>query len=434
MTRSALLSLLAVSLLLEILAPAQLSAQTPLTLDEALARVVDNPLYQARQQRVKALEGRVEQAGKRPNPVLEGNFLTGSILDRQNEQVISVMFLQTLERGGKRDLRTRIALEELEQAESDLAAYRISLEADVERTYLEIQHFQETEARLAESLEEIQGLIDYDTIRIQEGEVPPLNPVYLRAEVSRLELRREQVRIRIRQARRQLNALLGRDAGEEFSLQPYVPELSLPPLEAVLRSSMQQHPALRRARSRRNQSELQIELERARAKQDWELGVGYERFQSRHRPEDFEPPGVISSLDDSSNLIGVRLNIPLPLWDDNSGNIAAAIATNRGLEREVSAMEDRIRLEVTGAHQDAELNREQLATYDRLLEGLNRSYQSEQEAYRLTGQGVLDLLESWRLLQEASLDRLRTLLAARVSLVNLKEQSGIDIENLQNGN
>ena len=93
-----------------------LSAQQSLTLQEALAQAHNNQLYQARLAQIEVLKGRSEQAGKKPNPRLESELESAVISKDREDYVVSVLFSNTWERGGPRELRQQIAQAELEQA------------------------------------------------------------------------------------------------------------------------------------------------------------------------------------------------------------------------------------------------------------------------------------------------------------------------------
>ena len=103
-------------LLVLICAIPSLSAQQNLTLQEALAQAQNNQLYQARLEQIEVLRGRLEQSGKKLNPRLETELESAVISRHREDYVVSVLFSNTWERGGPRELRQQIAQTELEQA------------------------------------------------------------------------------------------------------------------------------------------------------------------------------------------------------------------------------------------------------------------------------------------------------------------------------
>lgn len=408
-----------------------LGAQTPMTLERALAQVLNQPTYLAMEQRVESLRSKAPQADRRPNPVVETEIGTASVLEGTSDHVVSLTVLQAWERGGKRRLRRELAEAELEQAEWDLQAHRLDLQSTVQTIYIQILEAKAKQKILDTQLSRWKDLLVYEDLRLQQGEIPPLNPAYLKAEVKRLELRDEQLNAEARMARIKLNALIGLDVETDLVLQSSEPDYALPPLERVLAFAERRHPRLQAARSRLEQSQLQIDLERSRSKPDWQVGVGYHRIQSRLGAADFRPLGLIASARDASNLLEFRLDIPLPLWDDNSGNLAGAIAAGKAVEHELASVRARLKEEVVNAYRDVELNLKLLGDYDELVEGLRDISRREEEAYRLTGEDVLELIASRRQLLETSLARVSSAFAARLSLVRLEQESGGKISEIQ---
>ena len=78
-----------------------------------------------------------------------------------------------------------------------------------------------------------------------------------------------------------------------------------------------------------------IALQQARRRDDIEATV----FVAGERTED-APEGL-----ENEGIIGFKLSIPLPFWNDNSGNIKEATAIRSRKEKEVKAMECGIRHE-----------------------------------------------------------------------------------------
>jgi len=102
-------------LLVLISAICSLSAQQSLTLQEALAQTRNNQLYQARLAQIEVLKAGQQQAEKRPNPRLETEFETGVITGDPDDNLVSLVFVNTWERGGARGLRQQIAQAEVQQ-------------------------------------------------------------------------------------------------------------------------------------------------------------------------------------------------------------------------------------------------------------------------------------------------------------------------------
>ena len=161
-----------------------LSAQQNLTLQEALAQAPNNQLYQARLAQIEVLQGRSEQAGKKPNPRLESELESAVISKDREDYVVSVLFSNTWERGGPRELRQQIAQAELEQAALKAEHHLRTLTSEIRLVYLDLLRLQRRVALLEGHSEKVNQLLQFDQVRVREGEIPSLNPEYLLAEVT----------------------------------------------------------------------------------------------------------------------------------------------------------------------------------------------------------------------------------------------------------
>jgi cobalt-zinc-cadmium efflux system outer membrane protein len=86
---------------------------------------------------VEAAEGRVEQAGLRPNPEIGADLENFSgDLEGTNESELSVQLSRRLEIGGKRDARLEVARAERSAAGQDLLAARLDLVRDVRSDFV----------------------------------------------------------------------------------------------------------------------------------------------------------------------------------------------------------------------------------------------------------------------------------------------------------
>ena len=151
-----------------------------------------------------------------------------------------------------------------------------------------------------------------------------------------------------------------------------------------------------------------IALEQARRRDDVEASI----FAAGERTED-APEGL-----ENEGIIGFKLSIPLPFWNDNQGNIDAATAIRDRKEREVAALQRDIMHESATAIAEmrqwgaliSELN-------DKLLPLAKEQTDLLEKAY-LQGQGdlqaVLTSREQTLDLQASRLDAMREFQLARI--------------------
>ena len=407
-----------------------LSAQQNLTLQEALAQARNNQLYQARLEQIEVLKARLQQAEKRPNPRLETEFETGAISGEPEDHLVSLVFVNTWERGGARGLRQQIAQAEVQQATLDAEDYMRVLTSEIRLAYLELLRLQKQVPLLEIHSERINRVLRFDQIRVREGEIPSLNPEYLSTELAELEVQKGEFETQRWLARYRLNVLLGAPAEREHAaVEEATQESALPALEQVLSFALKNRADLRKMRGGIQQADLQFSMEEAEAKRDWEWGMGYHRISDSLTRDDFIPPGIIESARSAAHLLELRLTIPLPLWDNNSGNLAAALAAKKVRERELAHAESLVRSEVLSAYQEYQLHQRRVQLYrDTLVPKLQETLQRLEAAYQLTGEEVLDWLGIQRSFLGAALQGLEADFQLRASVVKLEQAVGGSLE------
>ncbi len=407
-----------------------LSAQQSLTLQEALSQAHNNQLYQARLEQIEVLKAGLQQAQKRPNPRLETEFETGALWGETDENLLSLVFANTWERGGARGLRQQIAQAEVQQATLDAEDYMRVLTSKIRLAYLELLQLQRQISLLEIHSERINKVLQFDQVRVREGEIPSLNPEYLSTELAGLEVQQVGFENQLWLARYRLNVLLGAPAEREHvAVEVATQESALPALEQVLSFALKNRADLRKMRGTLQQADLQFSMEEAEAKRDWEWGVGYHRIGGGLKRDDFTPPGIIESASTSTNLLELRLTIPLPIWDNNSGNLAAALATKKVRERELAHAESLVRSEVLSAYQEYQLHQRGVLLYrENLVPKLQENLQRLEAAYQLTGESVFDWLEIQRSFLSAASQGLEANFQVRASVVKLELAVGGSLE------
>ncbi len=301
----------------------------PLDLPAAIALAVErHPGLRAAAHEASAGAAAVEQAGRLPNPELaylrEGH--------RAGARTTTVQVSQPLELGGKRQARVAVAQSALDLAGSDHALRRQALRADVIEAFYTTLIAQERR-QLAQATVELSGKsLEAVVGRVAAGKVSPVEASKARVAQAdaRVELERAASDLAI--ARNALGALTGESlearelAGGAVATLPGVE-----PLPALLQRAAGAL-SVRRARQQLALRNAQADAERAARVPDVTLTIGSQRDdQLAHRQA----------------VIG--LAIPLPLFDRNGGNLAAAMARSDGARAELEAAELAARTDLAAA-------------------------------------------------------------------------------------
>ena len=412
-----------------------LGAQQQLTLEEALNQAQNNLAYQAQLEQIQVLEAQLQQSRRRPNPNLEAEFETGALAGDGDDYLLSLLFVQTWERGDKRQLRQQIAQARLEQAVLAAQNSLRVLTSEIRLAYLELLRSRGRISLIESHQERIDNLLQLDLVRVEQGEIPTLNTAQLQTELTTLDALKGQLETQHRRMQYQFNILIGSPAEAEYvAVDQDMDPAPLPDASRALRFALSNRPDLKGMRAAVSQADLDVSMERAVAQRDWDVGVGYHRIVGGLDAEDFVPRGIFQSADSTDNLFHVTLSIPLPLWDDNSGNVAAAAASKRVRERQLAQAESLVRSQVLSAYQDYGLNQRTRELYqNNLVPKLEDNWQRLEAAYQLTGEDLGEWIGIQQDFLEAALAGLEADFQVRQSVVKLEEAMGGSLAEVTQG-
>jgi cobalt-zinc-cadmium efflux system outer membrane protein len=391
-----------------------IAAEIQLGLAQALDQArAHNPLIEIARARVSTAEGVRTQADLIPNPRLtatsENTPLGGSQPFRFEKDTDDYIYLsQKIELDNKRQKRAALATENVNRTslESELALRQLL--ARVATAYWSAQgaaaiaHLYE---RQVKTLDEIVG---YNRAREQKGALPG-------AELIRIQLEADTVRAQAsmsnQEARRALISLY-REMGattfpesivftERFDR---VAEVRTPDIETILRNRAEMRIALEGLK----QAAAKLNLQRANAIPDPDLLLGYKRFSGI---------GQHTGL----NTLYFGIQAPLPLFDRNQGNIAAAEAEVRAARGALSQEEITVRAEVASALGDYQSQRQSLIELmPRMNARATETYKIVGGAYRLGGADLLRFLDAERVTLETQVLYVQAFTQYHHSVVNLK--------------
>ena len=276
--------------------------------DEALTH---SPRLASSKAAVKAALGGLRQAGATLNPTLsiQGQNLggTGVFKDVDNSAQVMYGVSQQIELGGKRGARQDAAQQRLESVKYDHAAMRLNVVRDVKVAFYNALSAQES-LRLAEdALNIAQQELKTVAHRVAEAASPLIQKSKSEVTVATARFNLEQARQEVVTARSRLAMQLGRTAITEQldSSEFYKIEEPIAQKEGVLNNS----PDMLKLRSEEARAKALLDIEKAGAIPDPTVSLGVQEIRRNS---------------DRAFMLGVA--IPLPVLNNNGGNIAQARA------------------------------------------------------------------------------------------------------------
>ncbi len=343
---------------------------------------------------VKAAQGRATQAGLYPNPTV--TIRDDELGDRTGRAgIITAPYIsQEIVTADKLKLSQSAALREVDQATLSLRAERYGRLTAVRQGYFEVLTLQRR-LGILEELVKLASQTTQTTKKLMEAkEATRLDLLQLETDRERYRAEKEATRRELPAAMRRLAASVGIPtlpwATVAGSLEAPVPDYDIDVACAFL---MQTHPEVRSA---------QIGVERAR--------LLLQRAQAEPVPNVTVGAGYIYQHENRSHDAAIGVSLPVPVWNRNEGNIAAAQAQVGEAQAQVGRAQTDLaeRLAAAfGQYASARQRAEQYRT--EILPRARESYQLSLKAYQGGQFEYLRVLQTQRAVAEANLEYNRAL-------------------------
>ncbi len=362
------------------IAPPQSLDLTPrIALSKVGDRVVRNhPNLRAARLRIREAEGKLVQAGLPLNPSIGlGTGKTG--LGGQWD--LTASFSQQLPITNRLGLEKRVSFFELELAKAELQDVERRLIEAAQDQALEILALRAKEAQINTQITLLQTMVDFISTAAERGELSSLDAAQAKVELTKLQSAADALAIQQRGELIRLKAAFGMNPSAELEL---LGELS-PPRSLNRRIDLNKRPDYRFKEIEEKAALSRISLEKA--KQFGDVTTNIEGGVMR---EEDAPDGL-----ETEARIGVGMSIPLPLYNRNQGNIAAAQASAERVSLEKQALAVTIREQVASAQIEAEGWMTQYQTLtNSLIPQASENSEELEKALRNGQAGFLSLLQA----------------------------------------
>ncbi|HXG84968.1 MAG TPA: TolC family protein [Pyrinomonadaceae bacterium] len=353
----------------------------------------------AARQRLAIAEGRLRQAGFRPNPTLDTEYGSPRFLGGDAESDFSVGVTQVFELGGKRSRRVAVARLELSQIRAQVAALERALAVEIRTAYTNAL----AAARQLDVLERLiaadEELVRVTEARLKEGDVAPLDVNLVKVESDRLKVQAIQARSELETGLLQIRTLIGADIAESLRL---APQPERPPrfdtgISELTETALNTRPDLQAARLGEQLGAARIDLARANAVPNVAGAVRYSRSKQIF---DFPPiAGGNFAKRDSELTFGVSIDIPV--FNRNQGEIASATGERLQATRTREFLESAVKRDVAVAYRKYRAAAEALVIYStQILPRAEANLQSVRAAYGLGDFSVFEVVNEQRRLTE----------------------------------
>ncbi len=343
-----------------------------------------NPELAAARFRIDEAVGLAKQSGRLSNPTLDTGISHNT---RSAEGNVEIGLTQKFPLTHRLKIENEISATEIQAAEAEVKNVERLLIAEARMEFVKILAIRDRNTLLKQQQELATQLTDFISEKTKQGESSPLDAAQAKLSALKLTSQERQLSTEETAALGKLRPLLGIAPQTAVTLSGNPSGISVPKSTAI------QRPDLAAAKLQLRAAETGIALEHANRREDVELAV----FAAGERSED-APNGL-----ENESIIGFKVSIPLPFWNNNQGNIDAANARRNRKDQEVKALANHIDHEAQTALTEmrqwsaliSELNDKLLPLAKEqtdLLEKAYREGQTELKTVLTSREQTLDLL------------------------------------------
>ncbi len=355
--------------ILIIAAPAWASAIS-LTVEEAAEYALrHNPTLAAARLRIEEARGRLQQSGRFSNPELEIGY-SHNTMGRESSADISLM--QRFPITARLRYEKAVSRAELAAAEAEVRDAERKLSQDVSGLAIKLLALGGQRELRSKQLTNSQELSTFLLKRVETGEASTVDASQVELESRQIEIENLQLAADEVLLLGDLRSMLGLRGDDRIVITGQL----APPGNSPVSRTVAGRPDILAAESRAAAARSSVLEQRARRWEDIGVGVSYTRERTVDEPEPIE----------TEQMVGFRVSVPLPIWNNNAGRIREATAAAARAEKEVDAVRLTANSEVIaalsamGAYAKviAQLDEKVLPTATRIEEQFRNSYTTGQ--------------------------------------------------------
>jgi cobalt-zinc-cadmium efflux system outer membrane protein len=393
------------------------AAEPRLTLDQAIEYSLQNngDLKSFRDEKGIRDAGKV-RAGLLPNPSLEVEAGTGALTGSSAENSLSLGVSQEFFLAGKREKRLNIADRELEMYRWQLADQERVLREEVKTAFYDVV-LAEQRSTLADRFIVLnRQLLDVTRERLTAGDIPELEMNLVKVELARSEGAKIDVEKALNQNQAELLTLMGLPLGEYPAIiGNFGTELSMTKKLIELKQLAHgKRPDLKALEAEKTRGDADIVLAQAERIPNMTAGLAIKRDTTA-----IEVSGVEHK--DTGYIIGLKLSMPIPVFDKNQAGVQEARAKRSSTESRLTAATRNAEREVETAYAGF-MNAEKVVSLYRssIVPQLEENLKLTQEAYRLGEVGILAVIQEQKKFFEVNEGYLTALHDRQTALVKLE--------------
>ncbi len=351
-----------------------------------------------------------------PNPTLDLEAGTGALTGSSAENSLSLGVSQEFFLAGKRGKRLAVAEQELEMYRWQLADRERLLREEVKTAFCDVLLTRQRVVLSDRYITLNQQLLDVAKERLAAGDIPELEMNLVKVELARSKGSRIEAENALNRNQAKLLTLMGLSLGESPTIVgEFEPDIILTKKLVDLKQlALGNRPDLKAMEAEKGRGESDITLAQAEGIPNITAGLAVSRDTTA-----MEIGGVEGK--DTAYIIGLKLSIPIPVFDRNKAGVQEARAKRSITETRLLAATRNAEREVETAYASLQNAEKVLSLYkSNIIPQLEENLKLTQEAYRLGEVGILAVIQEQKKFFEVSDGYLTALHDRQTALMKLE--------------
>jgi cobalt-zinc-cadmium efflux system outer membrane protein len=363
------------------------------------------------------------RAGLLPNPTLEFEASTGAMTGSSNENSLTIGISQEISLTGKQDKRLVISERELDIYRWQVVDRERVVREEVKTAYYDVILAHKRIELADHAINLNRQLLDVAKERLAAGDIPELEMNLVKVELARSEGSRIDVAKALNQSNAKLSTAMGLPSDESPAISGNLDtEVTVKKsLRDLKQLALGLRPDLKALEAEKGRGDADIVL--AEAESVPNLTAGF--FYSHDRRTDATGVGEEKVRD---NMLGIRLTMPIPVFDKNQAGVQEARAKKSSSESRLLAAIRNIERQVETAYASFQNSEKILSMYKtNIIPQLEENLNLTQEAYRLGEVGILAVIQEQKKFIELNEGYLSALHTRQTALVKLESAVAADL-------
>jgi outer membrane protein, heavy metal efflux system len=333
----------------------------------------------------------------------------------------SIGITQTVELGGKRKWRTRVADQNYRAAAATVDDFLRNLKIDASEAFAEALRTQNVVDQLRVAAGYLSDLTKAQEARFRSGDIGAADLTQTRLEELQFRNDLNQAESDAEQARLTLCTFLGRNRGQTSfvprgRLQQDVRKYDLP---FLINQALRERPDLVALRHTRDAAESNISLAKTEKIPDVDVGINYTQNGQVVANHPVDPTPAFHQLE-------LSFSIPIPIFNRGQHDVAIAKAQARQADAQLQAAEMKAEVAIRAAHEAYQSSLARLAAFKTdLLKSTNTLLEARRYSYQRGASSLLELLEAQRSANEIQQEYQEALADAAKALLELERVTNV---------